>query len=86
MEDRLKLRYYEVDSISIIDHRVRFIKSKMAVAMNSEMAARMVSGCVASSLRPTVNRRPGRTPVLMSSPKAQNPSKTCCLSLLACWQ
>jgi len=30
MEDRLKLRYYEVDSISIIDHRVRFIKSKLS--------------------------------------------------------
>jgi hypothetical protein len=41
--------------------------------MNSEMAARMVSGCVASSLRPTVNRRPGRTPVLMSSPNKNLP-------------
>jgi len=57
----------------------------MAVAMNSEMAARMVSGCVASSLRPTVNRRPGRAPVLMMSPppkKAQKTqAKTCCLFL-----
>jgi hypothetical protein len=59
----------------------------MAVAMNSEMAARMVSGCVASSLRPTVNRRPGRAPVLMMSSiaakkKAQKTqAKTCCLFL-----
>uniref|UniRef100_A0A0E0EZA6 Uncharacterized protein n=1 Tax=Oryza meridionalis TaxID=40149 RepID=A0A0E0EZA6_9ORYZ len=44
-------------------------KTKMAVARNSEMAARMVSGCVASSLRPTVNRRPGlAAAVLISTP------------------
>jgi len=44
-------------------------KTKMAVAKNSEMAARMVSGCVASSLRPTVNpRRPvARAAVLIST-------------------
>jgi hypothetical protein len=45
-------------------------KTKMAVAKNSEMAARMVSGCVASSLRPTVNpRRPVvvRAAVLIST-------------------
>jgi hypothetical protein len=50
-------------------------KTKMAVARNSEMAARMVSGWVASSLRPTVNRTPVLISTLPSKPRDdENPA------------